>query len=90
MALTIESQIIEKLLDELVQLTGESRTEAVQRALEERRQRLSPPSALSGKETAFLDFLQTEIWSQVPPHLLGIPLKKSEKEKILGYGAFTC
>ena len=50
MALNIKNQDVENLLDEVVQMTGESKTEAIRKALEERRQRLalrSPSSNIS-------------------------------------------
>ena len=33
-----------------------------------------------------LDFLEKEIWPSVPRNLLGRPMTKKEREKILGYG----
>lgn len=33
-----------------------------------------------------LDFLEKEIWGNIPRHLLGQPVTKSERERILGYG----
>jgi len=86
MALTIKNPDVERLLDELIQMTGESKTEAVRRALEERRQRLSPKSGLQRDESSLLTFLQTEIWPQIPAELLGVHLPKADKEEILGYG----
>lgn len=39
--MTIDSPDLERLVDEVAQLTGESRAETVRRALEERRERLA-------------------------------------------------
>jgi antitoxin VapB len=39
-SLKIKNPDVEKLLDEIVRLTGESKTEAIRKALDERRQRL--------------------------------------------------
>ncbi len=86
MALNIKNQDVERLLDEVVQLTGESKTEAVRKALEERRQRLVLGSVSHRKETRLLSFLQEEVWPLVPPELLGTRLTKEEEERILGYG----
>jgi hypothetical protein len=33
-----------------------------------------------------LDFLENEIWSNIPRKLLGRPVTKKEREAILGYG----
>jgi antitoxin VapB len=41
MALSIKSREVERLVDALAAMTGESKTEAVRRALAERRDRLS-------------------------------------------------
>lgn len=32
------------------------------------------------------DFLEREIWSQIPASVLGKPVSKKEREEILGYG----
>ena len=41
MALNIKNKDVERLLDEIVAISGEFRTEAVRQALEERRRRLA-------------------------------------------------
>ncbi len=41
MAVNIKNQDVENLLNEVVNLTGETKTEAIRKALEERRKRLS-------------------------------------------------
>jgi len=33
-----------------------------------------------------LDFLEKEVWPNVPRELLGRPVTKKERERILGYG----
>lgn len=86
MALNIKNQDVEKLLDEVVQITGESKTEAVRKALEERRQRLALRFVAHQDDARLLSFLQDEIWPQVPAELIGTRLTKAEEENILGYG----
>lgn len=86
MALNIKNQDVEKLLDEVVQITGESKTEAVRKALEERRQRLALRFVTHQGDARLLSFLQDEIWPQVPAELIGTRLTKAEEENILGYG----
>ena len=86
MTLNIKNKDVESLLEEVVQLTGESKTEAVRKALEERRHRLSL-RLVKGKDKRRLhSFLENEIWPQIPPELLGTELTKEEEEIILGYG----
>lgn len=86
MALNIKNQNVENLLDQVVQLTGESKTEAVKKALEERRQRLSIRFVGAQDEARLLAFLEDEIWPKVPTDMLGTKLSKSEEAEILGYG----
>jgi hypothetical protein len=33
-----------------------------------------------------LDFLENEIWHDIPRELLGRPMTKKEREALLGYG----
>ena len=86
MALNIKNQDVEKLLDEVVMMTGESKTEAVRRALLERRERLALRQTHDKDEAYFLSFLQDEIWNQIPEDLLGKKLTAEEEDEILGYG----
>ena len=86
MALNIKNPDVEKLLADVVDITGESKTEAVRKALEERRQRLALQVATQSDAKRLLSFLQDEIWPQVPDTLRGIRLSKEEEEAILGYG----
>ena len=85
MALNIKNQDVEKLLEEVVRITGESKTEAVRKALEERRKRLSMRIISPQSEKRLVSFLEDEVWSQIPSELLGTRLTKAEEEKILGY-----
>ena len=88
MILNIESQDVEQLLQDVIQVTGESTIEAIRRALQERLQRLSvhatPPKQ---DEARFFTFLHNEIWAHIPDELLGTTLTK-EEAKILGYREF--
>lgn len=86
MALNIKNRDVEQLLDEVVKMTGESKTEAVRRALLERQQRLMLRRTQDKDEAYFLTFLQDEIWSQIPEELLGKTISTAEIEQILGYG----
>jgi antitoxin VapB len=84
MALTIDPET-ERLAAELAELAGESKTEAIRKALEERRQRLAPPSA-PDRVARLRRFLEEEVWPQIPADLRGKKLSKQEEEEILGYG----
>jgi antitoxin VapB len=86
MALNIKNTDVEKLLDELTQVTGESKTEAVRKALVERKGRLALRLSGRQREIRLRVFLQDEVWPQIPEALRGVRLSKAEEEAILGYG----
>ena len=82
MAINIKNQDVEKLLNEVVKMTGETKTEAVRRALLERRQRLALRQTKRKDEAYFFTFLQNDIWAQIPAPLLGKALASEEEEHI--------
>jgi antitoxin VapB len=86
MALNIKNQNVEQLLEEVIKITGESKTEAIRKALEERYYTLSLYRPQRQTEKRLREFLEEEIWSDIPPELLGKQLTKQEEEEILGYG----
>ncbi len=86
MPLNIKNKDVDRLVEEVVRITGESKTEAVRKALEERRQHLVMSSATGHDEDRLLRFLREEVWPNIPPEVRGKPLTKQEEEKILGYG----
>jgi antitoxin VapB len=85
--LNIKNAEVERLVDELSQLTGESKTEAVRQALIERRTRLSYRVAADGRSTRVRRFLERDVWPTVPAHQRGRHLTEAEEDDILGYGA---
>ena len=86
MSLNIKNQEVERLIREVTLLTGESKTEAVRRSLEERCARLAYQGAAEDREGRLRRFLETEVWPHVPPSELGRTLSRDEEEEILGYG----
>jgi hypothetical protein len=86
MAMNIKNPKVERLAEELANITGESKTAVILRSLEERRSRID--SGRSGKRrlAQVLDFLEREVWPSVPRKLMGRPVTKKERERILGYG----
>lgn len=88
MAVNIKNPQVEQLLDEVVRLTGETKTEAIRRALEERRQRLAMQGVTLAYEARLLAFLEEEIWPTIPEEVRGKRLSKEEEEAILGYGEY--
>ena len=86
MSLNIKNPAVERLADEVARLTGESKTEAIRKALEERRARLNFRAADDDREARLRRFLEQELWPIVPADQLGKPLSRDEEEAILGYG----
>jgi antitoxin VapB len=87
-ALNIEDQEAEQLAAEIARLAGESETDAVRRALREKRDRLQQETGERRRpEGGLLHYLETEIWPQIPDEALDRPpMTKAEKEELLGYG----
>lgn len=84
--MNIKDERVEQLAEELAQITGESKTAAILRALEERKERIARRGPTGRPQLAqALDFLENEIWPNIPQELLGRPVTKSERERILGY-----
>ncbi len=65
MALNIKNPQVEDLVAEVAQLTGESKTEAIRRALEERRERLSFHVVHQDRTAELRSFLEREVWSVI-------------------------
>jgi antitoxin VapB len=85
MALNLKNAEVERLAADLARMTGESKTEAVRKALEERRRRLKG-SAPSDRRQRVLRFLRTKVWATMPKEELGRRLTSAEEDEILGYG----
>lgn len=85
MAMNIKNERVERLAEELANITGESKTAVILRSLEERRSRIDSGTLGKRRMAQVLDFLEREIWPSVPRKLLGRPVTKKERERILGY-----
>ena len=86
MALNIKNAAAEELVGEVSRLTGESKTEAVRRALEERKKRLEMRRAGESRAARLERFLTSEAWPAIPTQQLGRRFSKEEEEALLGYG----
>lgn len=86
MALNIKNTRVERLAAEVADLARESKTEAIGRALEERKARLSSRVVRRDRRSEFLAFLRREVWPTVPRKQHGRRLSKKEEDAILGYG----
>jgi len=87
MALNIKNTEVERLVEAVARLTGETKTEAVRRALLERQQRLSYRVTLTDRETRVRRFLERDVWPGIPADQRGRRLTEGEEDAILGYGA---
>jgi len=85
MALNLKNAAVERLADEVARLTGESKTEAIRRALEERRRRLKGPS-IEQRRTRVLGLLEKKVWPTLPEGERGRRLTRAEEDDILGFG----
>jgi antitoxin VapB len=86
MPLNIKNPEVERLVEEVSGVTGESKTEAVRVALVERRARLRMRVAADARARRVQRFLEGEVWPAVPADQVGRPPAKNEREAILGYG----
>src|SRR5437667_7432751 len=85
MALNLKNADVERLAAEVARLTGESKTEAIRRALDERRRRLKGES-LDRRRARVLRFLEKKVWQALPRGERGRRLTRAEEDDILGYG----
>ena len=85
MALNIKNVEVERLAAEVARLTGESKTEAIRRALDERKRRLKG-STVADRRTRVIKFLERKVWPTIPKNQLGLRLTREEEDAILGYG----
>lgn len=86
MPLNIKNSEVERLVAEVAALTGETKTEAVRKALLDRRARLRLRVTDRGRRERVRGFFEREVWARVPPDQLGFPPDKPERERMLGYG----
>jgi antitoxin VapB len=85
MALNLKNREVERLAAEVARLTGESKTEAIRRALAERRLRLKGSSP-DERRKRVLHMLATRVWPAVPKDERGRRLTRKEEDELLGYG----
>lgn len=86
MALNIKNAEVERLAEEASRLAGETKTESIRKALEERLARLRLRVVKRDRETEVLRYLEREVWPTVPRRVLGRRLTRREEDQILGYG----
>jgi len=85
MPLNIKNPEVERLAAEVARLAGESKTEAIRRALLERQRRLKGAST-DRRRAAVIRFLERKVWPTLPAGERGRRLSREEEDAILGYG----
>jgi antitoxin VapB len=85
MAMNIKNATVERLATEVARLTGETKTEAIRKALEERKRRIKGSPA-GARRAAVLSFLRKRVWRALPKREVGRVLTRAEEDGILGYG----
>ena len=88
MALNIKNREVERLATEVAELARETKTEAIRRALEERKARLAVRRGRTPEERVrdITEDFRREVWPLIPPEVRGKGIPKEEQEEILGIG----
>jgi antitoxin VapB len=86
MGLNIKNAEVERLASEVAGLARETKTEAIRRALLERRARLQARAGRPAGGKGLRDYLERNVWPMIPPAELGRVLSREEEDQILGYG----
>ena len=86
MSLNIKNPEVVQLTAEVARLAGETKTEAIRRALIERKVRLQARGGKVGREESLREYFERNVWPFVPADQLGRTLTREEEDEILGYG----
>jgi antitoxin VapB len=85
MALNLKNPEVNRLAAEVAALAKETKTEAVRKALLERKERLSTQHVRQKRSERAAEVLQA-IRATIPPELMGKRLTREEEDEILGFG----
>lgn len=86
MGLNIKNVDVGRLAAEVANLAHETKTEAIRRALVERRARLQARAGKPGGRKSLREFMEQNVWPLMPPGELGRVMSREEEDQILGYG----
>ena len=86
MALNIKNPEVVQLTADVARLAGETKTEAIRQALIERKVGLQAGGGRSNRKESLLQFLERDVWPNIPPGELGRVLTREEEDDILGFG----
>ena len=88
MALNLKNPEVEALAAEVAKLAGETKTEAIRKALLERKARLRPEPPPRASKEEMIQYFERFVWPNIPPEELGRTLTREEEDAILGYGPY--
>jgi antitoxin VapB len=86
MGLNIKNPEVEQLATEVALLAHETKTEAIRKALMERRTRLRAGSARPAVRKGLRAYMEKSVWPKIPETELGRALTREQEDEILGYG----
>ena len=86
MGLNIKNAEVERLAGEVAGLAHETKTEAIRRALLERRARLQARAGKPGGRKSLREYLERNVWPLIPSGEPRRVLNREEEDQILGYG----
>ena len=85
MALNIKNVEVERLAQELAELSGVSKTEAIRQALLDRKERIAASGSGLVQEDRLRQFLELRVWPTIPAEARR-RWSKDEEDASLGYG----
>ncbi len=86
MGLNIKNLDVERLAAEVALLAHETKTEAIRRALLERRMRLKARAGRPALRVNLRAYLEKNVWPMIPKTRMGRALSREQEDQILGYG----
>ena len=86
MGMNIKNPEVEQLAAEVAMIADENKTEAIRKALLERRARLRARAGKLVQRKSLRDYMDRNVWPLIPQTELGRVLTRDEEDKILGYG----
>ncbi len=86
MGLNIKNTSVEQLAAEVAGLARETKTEAIRKALLERRARLLASGGRSKGRLGLRSYMEKSVWPLIPKVEIGRVLSREEENQILGYG----
>ncbi|MBL8233850.1 MAG: type II toxin-antitoxin system VapB family antitoxin [Bryobacterales bacterium] len=86
MALNIKNPEVEKLAEDGARLARETKTEAIRRALQERKERLELRAEPRGRGRRGLAYLRMEVGPFLAAEVRGRTISRDEEEETLGLG----